>query len=563
MSVSKQKIKFLNDLLGSNDFYPFLCANSDNDIDKTIDNLSRFINYVLTTEEDLSGKSKKEILRSALSFKKQGEYLIYATNSYLDNHIKLFGLSPDLRLNKMNTALTTLDHQISYLEAERSVYFPVYGSIKKAIEEGFSNPKSLYRSILKQPKEDKQPIFVGETETSYYRSILERRLKNVPEDYQKTGAAIAKRILKEIIGKDITLYFLPTDKEIADEELYANVSPFKLRSINIPSRYSLIMTCARNKGLKDDTKLSIDTGEAYVPPSRETKVYSSLSYYNYETVRIDENFRYDNDELTGDVHYDVDELYGRFAKEGTREALDEISLDEKIKRIKASYDIDLSYINGKYHISNGRHRVLFLLQYYLKNYQDCKSEMLKKMLQESTTILAYVERKIEDPEINKILLYLERKYQSIQFFKVNILNKKFDVITLLKGKAYHLQSKEDLIKFTNYLERDTLTNEFYIGNNSQLEIVPYEILMSKLVMIHGNRILSMDLMDIINYLKQNPIEIYGITVDGYNLDYATLYLNYTTVIHQAELDKYHNEPFSIVRTAEKKLDDYERERKIR
>jgi len=561
MSVSRERIKFLNDLFDSRDFYPFLCAKSDNDVDKTIDNLSKIINYVLTTDEELSYTSQGEILKAALAYKKQGEYFIFATNSYLDSHIKLFGLSPDIRLNKMNIALTTLARQISYLDAESSVYVPVYGSIKKAIEEGFSNPKSLYRSILKQPSNDKQPAFVGSTETSYYRSILEQRLRNVPDEYHKTGAAVAKRILKEIIGKDITLYFIPTDREVENGVLYSHVSPFKLRSITIPSRYSLIMTCARNKGLKDDTRLSIDTGEAYIPPTRETKKYSNLSYYNYETVRIDENFKYDNEELTGDISYDIDELYGRFAKERTRETLDAMSLDEKIRKIKNSYDIAMTYADGKYHISNGRHRVLFLLHYYLKNYRDCQKEVLLNMLKDSTTIIAFIERKIEDPEINKILLYLERKYQGVTFLKVNILNDEFDIITVLKGRAYHLRSREDLIRFTNYLERDTLINEFYIGNNSNLEVFSYEILMSKLVLIFGNRILSMDLMDIINYLKQNPMEADGETINGENLNYSSLYLAYTTVIHQAELNKYRNEPLSIVQVAEKRLEKYERKKR--
>jgi len=563
MALSKQKIKFLKSLLDSPDFYPFLCAYSDNNIDTTIDNLSKFINYVLTTDEDLSSKGREEILHKSLSFKKQGQYLIYATNSYLDNHIKLFGISPQMRFQQINKELNILDHQISYLDAERGSFFPLYGSIKNAIEEGFSHPKTLYRSILKQPSNDKRPVTIGESEATYYSSILQRRLNNVPNEYRKTGASVANKILKEIIGKDITLYFLPTDEELGDVELYEKVSPLKIRSINIPSRYSLLMICAKNRGLQRDTKISIDTGDLYIKEETKPKQYSSLSYFNYETVHIDENFRYENEELTGDINYDIDELYGRFAKEDTREKLDAMNLDDKLRKIKSSYDIDLTYQNGKYHISNGRHRILFLLHYYLNNYRDCKNETLLKMLKESTTILAYVERKIEDPELNKIMLYLERKYQNIKFLKTNILNNKFDVIVLFHNRAYHLRSKEDLIKFTNYLDKDTLLNEFYMGNNSNMEIIPYDIILARLVAIYKEEILRMDLLDLIIHLKQQPLEINGITIDGNNLNYSALYLAYTLMIHNAELDKYHKEPFSVVATSEQKLAEYERNKTMR
>jgi len=54
---------------------------------------------------------------------------------------------------------------------------------------------------------------------------------------------------------------LPTDRELGHEELYEKVSPFALRSISIPSRYTLLMICAKNKRLKEGTKISLDNGE--------------------------------------------------------------------------------------------------------------------------------------------------------------------------------------------------------------------------------------------------------------------------------------------------------------
>ncbi len=207
-----QKINCLNNILGSPNFYPFLCAYSNNEIDTVIDNLSKLINYVLTVDEDISSLDIKTLLKNAMSYKKQGDFLIYGTNSYLDNSIKLFGLNPDLAYKGINRELTKLDLNISFLDDSSYDYFPLYGTVKQAIEKGFTHPKSLYQGILKQPSTDTRPLMVGETETEYYSSVLQRRLKNIPNDFGKTGAKIAKKILKEIIGKGVTLYFIPPDK---------------------------------------------------------------------------------------------------------------------------------------------------------------------------------------------------------------------------------------------------------------------------------------------------------------------------------------------------------------
>lgn len=107
------------------------------------------------------------------------------------------------------------------------------------------------------------------------------------------------------------------------------------------------------------------------PKEESLKRYSSLSYPRYEVIKVDDKFVYDNSEFTGDALYDVDQIYGRLDTHNSREVLSSIPLQEKIENIKKSYDISANLRNGKYRISNGRHRLIFLKYYYLSNRDYC------------------------------------------------------------------------------------------------------------------------------------------------------------------------------------------------
>ena len=161
MSVSKEKIKTLRSILETENFYPFLCAFSNNDIDTVIDNLAKVINYVLTTTSDLTDVDYQEIIRMGVKYPTQGEYLIYSTNSYLDNITKLTGIRPAERKMGITRKLTLLDQNLSFFTSQHATYYPIYGTIKQAIEEGFSHPKTLYAGILKQPETDKESVELG------------------------------------------------------------------------------------------------------------------------------------------------------------------------------------------------------------------------------------------------------------------------------------------------------------------------------------------------------------------------------------------------------------------
>ena len=555
MSVEKGKIKTIKSILESDNFYSFLCNYSNNNINEVIDNLQKLINYVLTTEEELESLSIEEILNRAINFKKEGKFLIIATNSYLDNTIKLFGLDQNLRFKGLTKEISLLDHQISYLDFDTSSFFPIYGTIKQAIEEGFTEPKMLYTSILKQPSTDKRPIMLGEPETSYYNSILQRRLKNVPETFAKTGAKIANKVLKEIIGKDITLYFIPTDKELDDLRLNTKISPFQIRSIQIPSRFTLLSTCAKNKGLKEGTKISSTDGSLIEKKKRKEKEYSSLAYFTYEKISITDTFEYSNEELTGDIFYDIDEMYGRFDTKDNRERLDSMSIKTRLERIKNSFDINLVLRNGKYKISNGRHRLLYLKYYYLKNYKDC-DERLLKYLKDSVTVIATVDRTIEDEETNKLLIYLEKKYKQVKLLKTNINNDEVNLVILYKNIAYNIKNKNELIELINFFKHNEYSNKYVIGRISNLEFISSEIILSKLILELKERILELDFMDIINYLQNNEIIIGDEIIDNTSLDYENLYRVFTNLLHTEELNRLRNVESKMLIQAQNNIDKY-------
>ena len=537
MGIFNKRIKFINELLGSQNFYPFLCAFSNNDVKETISNLAKLIDYILTTEEEVTSLDIDTLLKRAKASTKEGKFLIYGTNSYLDNIIKLTGLNPAMENRGINRELTMFYQSVTFLDKRYFDYFPLYGSVKEAIEQGFTHPKSLYKGILKQPETDKRPAIVGETETQYYSSILQTRLHNAPLDYQKTGAIKAKRILKEMIGRDITLYFISPDKYVKTDNLTTRVSPFELTSIKIPSYYNLLMTCASNKKLKEGTKLNIDTGEEYRRKEVIPKVYSSLSYKRYEMISINNDFNYSNEELTGDLSYDLDYLYGSHDPKDNRSLVRETNLDDRIKMIKHKYDINLTYRNGMYDIGNGRHRILFLKHYYQTNYRDCILPIQKRYLDNQTTIVANVDYTFEDEEINRYLIFFEERFKQVYYYKNNCNNDEFDIIVICGNHAYHIPSKEDLFRFVKLMRKEEYKNQYLVGLNSNYEVVPYEELIFKLEKLIGPTIYRMNLMDIVNYLKNHKIEIHGEEIEFASINYERLYVNFNIFIQMDRLNR--------------------------
>ncbi len=564
MSVNSKKIKYLKTILETEDFYPFLCAFSNNDIEKTIDNLAKLINYILTNDEELRNKSIKELLTEALSYQKQGEFFIFSTNSYLDNIFALTGLNLDARRKGMMSELTKLDQNLSFLTYDKSSYFPIYGSIRKAIEEGFKHPKSLYTSILKQPANKIKPITVGETETKYYNSILQERLQNLPKEYAKTGTKVANKVLNEIIGRDITLYFLPTDKEYEDE-LTFSILPIHLRKISIPSRYTLLNICAKNKGLHPGEKISIVDGKPYKEPMpKPKKAYSSLRYIRYEKVPIDDTFTYENNELTGDLSYDLDLLYGKLDNDkNVRGTLSSSSLNQNIERIHNSNDINLNLRNGIYDIKNGRHRLLYLKNFFLSNYKSYSNPILLNRLKEMVTIIAAVNRTCEDEEINYYLINLERMFPFIRFIKNDIQNDDFSIIIILGNNSYLIENKQELIEFYNLASKEKFDNEFFFGFNYRYEYISGPVLIAKVITEVKEQFTKMDLADIIYYLRSKPIILRNEQIDISKLNIEMLYNAYTMVIHLIELGELRNNPFDYVAKSEEIIYEYENKKDVR
>lgn len=555
MSVSNKKIKELRKILETENFYSFLCSISNNDINQVTTNLAKIINYVLSTEEELN-LDFKTIIKNGLNYNKQGKYQIYSTNSYLDSLISFSGIKPSMSYSGINKDLTFLNHELSFLTYDTSPYFPVYTDIKKAIEEGFSNPKSLYKSILKQPQGKERPLIVGESEEAYYSSILQRRLQNIPNEYANTGAKLAKKVLKEIIGKDVTLYFLPDSSEIG-KEIDENISPFSLRKITIPSRYTLMTMCARNKRLREGSKISIIDGEEYKKEKPLTETYSSLKYYRYERIPITEKFEYNNEELSGDLSYDLDDLYGKDDTKDNREMLRNSSLSRNLERIQRSHDINLSLRNGKYRITNGRHRILYLKNYYISNYKDYKNEVLLNKLKEMVSIVASVERTIEDPEINSYLITLEKYFPNIKYLKTNIQDDNFSIIIILENNAYLIESREELKEFFYLISKGKDNNKYFIGLNSNLEFIPSEVILAKVITEISEDIIDLDFYDIIYYLQNNNIIINNEELDFSKINFNSLYSAYMSIIHTLELSKLNNIPYDIVAKSNLILENYE------
>ena len=319
------------------------------------------------------------------------------------------------------------------------------------------------------------------------------------------------------------------------------------------------MICAKNKRLTEGTKISLDNGEVLkeFPPEKKKK-YSSLYYSAYEEIPITEDFIYDNDELTGEATYDIDDLYGKFNSNGSREKISELNLSQKLDIIKQSHDLRAIKKDNTYTIVNGRHRLIYLKYYYLSNYKQCKTPFELKMLKDMVTVPILLDKTIEDDEIQSVLIYLEQINPNIRFYKTNILNNNCDLIIVNRNKAYHIKSKEELIKLASYLGNRIENNEFMIGINTDLDSYLYKIIIYKLITIFKSEFFKMDLMDIVKYLQNNTIMIGNNEIKLSTINYHLLYYSYMTAVHEAQLGHIRKQPNQIFATAVAKLEAFEK-----
>jgi len=229
-------------------------------------------------------------------------------------------------------------------------------------------------------------------------------------------------LLNKFIGQDIFITLIQNsnnsliiNQEDNEKRLCSRLGIPFLNFLSIPSRYKLIMMCAQNRKFSLGTKIDFKTGEKYIEPKEKEDITLPLFYSRYETKCIDDEFIYINTELTGDINYDIDLVYGLLDTNNTQ-GIDPSNYQANINSIKRKNDIIIRECDGKYLIRNGRHRLLYLKYIYSLYFKSYEKEGILDTLRRNLTIPLYIEKTYSD-EINNIVKQLKEKYSLYIIFK--------------------------------------------------------------------------------------------------------------------------------------------------
>lgn len=531
--MKKTNSKQLNKLLNNQRFIVELCNYSKNDIDTVIKNLSKVIGYFLNNP-DANYNNIEELFKQIDKHPEIGSYHIIPVNGDSLKSIRVLGLNPNNYYNDVD--LLTLNQYLSY--TPRTEDLIVYNNITEAINGAFSTPGVLYNQILKQPKGKERPLQVGELERDYYESVMQTRLTNSKYSNDKRVKKLAKKVLDKYLDKGAALCFINEDRVVS------TIKQNDFLLITLPSKHHLINTCAMNQDLRIGAKYPISEKK----PSKEPPKYSSLHYTRIEAIPIDDTFNYTNEELTGDISYDIDTIYGKLDVKGSKEKISS-SPDENIASIKELNDINLTRRNGSYAINHGRHRLLYIKNYFERNREYYSSRGKLKQLREYLTIPVNVDITIEDRNIQDLLISLERIKPSVKFLKVDITNDLPELVIIEHGNAYHVASEKDILELSKFLLNNTINNKFFIGRLTKHR-VDYRELMNHLIATLKEKLFNMNFLDLVRYLKTNGFTIKGQEYDGSEIDFFTLHAWYTDINHRVTLDRLHNVEPSILKNAE-------------
>jgi hypothetical protein len=561
-STLKHSCTIINKLFQEPNFFEYLCKLSNNDIEEVIKNISLIINYYLSTQDNIYTYPLQELLVIAKQTPTLEGIIIHPSNSIEENKYNFFGLnSTSILQDSRIIELETLEQQVSF--TNKSTFFycaQITDDIKEAIDLSHSSPYIVYKSILKQPNQKEIPIVVGTKETSYYQSILEIRLKNVNDLYRKTVSKKAKRILKRYIGKDSLLVIFPKqtkrytiqDKDISRQETPIHIPSKYLSFIKIPSRYKLLSICSTNKNLRNGELININTGLPYESIDSIEEPTYHVYYSRYEFINITDNFEYTNSEFTQDISYDIDLIYGNLDTNHSREKVQRDPY-KNIDFIKTKEDIHVRKLNGKYHIRNGRHRILYLKYFYISNYQAYQEMNSLDKLKQLVTIPASVERTIENQSVNNTISKIKELSSKTLFLKTNINNEEPGLIIIFEDKTYITNTEQELNELYNLLSQNNIYNKFFIGYNSSQYKIDYEELFDYLIITLKEKIYDMSLTDIIDYLLTQGFY----QKDKYflvsNLNYFYLYFEYVDLQHYIQIKRLFRKNINIVEEIEEKL----------
>lgn len=537
LNLLQKRINKLNKLLNSESFYLKLCSYSNNNINDVIDNLSKIIFYYLYNHDsDLSNslESLLNVINSPLE--ESTQYLIYPTNTFYYNQIKLAGLNntfsftkkTEIYLEKLASILSVYPQNIKYS-------LQVFFNLHQAILTSFFSPTILYQDILKQPHNQERPIIIGESETTYYQSVLKTRLSIAEPSLYEVGTNIAKKYLSKILEAKPLLVFLPTNKvsneELTKLEISSYINSSNLLFLTLPSYYELQTICALNKGLTPGTKINFQTANPEHHQEREEKSnYNPYTFSRFEKISVNLSFNYINPEFSGDPFYDIDKIYGILDTNKSREVITH-NFYENLEQIRHTFNINVKKIGSDYLIQNGRHRIIYLKHYYLKHYEYYKKINRLSYLDEKVTIPMFVEYSIDNQEYISLLDEL-KKITTFSLLKNEIRNNDLELLIVLPNYVYFITTSSELKTLLELIKQGNYTNKFLISYNNSEDYTNCEKLIRYIILSIKEYFFKMSFLSLLNYLKNNLSlqEQFGIDISNINI--RALYYSYNSYINR-------------------------------
>ena len=322
-------------------------------------------------------------------------------------------------------------------------------------------------------------------------------IKNIDDLDEKYRVVTNKNTIFPMIRKN-------TESNNFNLPLHDDIKISNITNLKLPSPADIEEICRENLRLE---KIKLEQKQEQEVLYKKEKGFeeTGLEYTRPELITIDSNFKYYGMNLSSNPNTDFKLLYSDERYNDTKEPSNPLNNDyhSNISKIKQSTDISITKLGNLNKIKNGRHRIIYILHNG-----------------KPVTIPAKVTRRIEDKEINIILINLKKIF-SISACKNNILNDEPNILLISNNMLYEIKDKESLIEFYNNIMNNK-TNEHFspikfniINNINRNQIISkYKELIFKRYLSIGTKILTSNFTEIIKYFSG---EVNSLFYEAYNI----------------------------------------------
>ncbi len=261
--------------------------------------------------------------------------------------------------------------------------------------------------------------------------------------------------------------------------LDSDIDLLDLPGLILPDLAFIEKVCADNKQYDEilsrrdkEREEKLDTLMGFKP--------TAFNYVTEEIVYLNEEFNYDGLQLTGDVITDFRYLYNdeRYEKSGLLNR----KYSDNLTDIINARDISLFKKGSLYFISNGRHRILYLLA-----------------RGNNVAIRASVSKRIENERLNDILLKLQEVI-SFEVFKANPYSDDEVICIIYKGNLYELSTLAELEEFASSYDTYPAIRPFVGKNIDKEQVDEWVYSIVDYCTSYGLNILEMSFCDLIEHM---------------------------------------------------------------